>query len=45
LRFSSADLATRKRYVALVESVKEHNGEVQIFSTLHVSGERKINLF
>lgn len=37
---SSADLETRKKYVALTESVKEANGEVHIFSTLHVSGER-----
>jgi protein pelota len=39
--FRSADLKTRKRYVDLVESVKEFGGEVKIFSSLHVSGERK----
>lgn len=31
----------RKRYVALVDSVKENGGEVRLFSSLHVSGERK----
>ncbi|KXJ21899.1 protein pelota homolog [Exaiptasia diaphana] len=38
--FRSADLATRKRYVNLVESVKDNGGEVKIFSSLHVSGEQ-----
>ncbi|XP_031553957.1 protein pelota homolog [Actinia tenebrosa] len=38
--FRSADLPTRRRYVALVESVKENGGEVKIFSSLHVSGEQ-----
>nr|UST29492.1 pelota [Haliclona caerulea] len=38
--FRSADLATRKRYVALVESIKENGGDVKIFSSLHVSGEQ-----
>jgi protein pelota len=37
----SSDIATRKKYVALVESVKAAGGEVKIFSTFHVSGERK----
>ena len=38
----SADIPTRQRYVRLVESVKESGGTVRIFSSLHVSGERKI---
>ena len=37
----SADIPTRQRYVRLVESVKENGGTVRIFSSLHVSGERK----
>jgi stalled ribosome rescue protein Dom34 len=37
---SSADLKTRQRYVKLVEDVKANMGDVRIFSTLHVSGER-----
>ncbi|XP_065831312.1 protein pelota homolog isoform X2 [Oscarella lobularis] len=38
--FRSTDLATRRRYVALVESVKESGGDVRVFSSLHVSGEQ-----
>eukprot|EP00112_Aurelia_sp_Birch-Aquarium-sp1_P023246 Seg685.2 transcript_id=Seg685.2/GoldUCD/mRNA.D3Y31 product="Protein pelota" protein_id=Seg685.2/GoldUCD/D3Y31 len=38
--FRASDLATRKKYVNLVESVKDNNGEVKIFSSLHVSGEQ-----
>lgn len=34
-------MGTRKKYVALVDSVKDNNGEVKVFSSLHVSGERK----
>ena len=37
----SADVPTRKRYVALVESVKEGGGTIKVFSSLHVSGERE----
>ena len=37
----SADVPTRKRYVRLVESAKDNGGTVRIFSSLHVSGERK----
>lgn len=37
----SADLPTRQRYVALVESVKDNGGIIRIFSSLHLSGERK----
>jgi len=32
----------RKRYVTLVDSVRESGGEVKIFSSMHVSGERKL---
>jgi len=42
--FRAADLPTRKRYVSLVESVKDNNGEVKIFSSLHVSGEQLTQL-
>ncbi|CAO3652179.1 unnamed protein product [Cunninghamella echinulata] len=36
----SADMVTRKKYVALVEQVRESGGEVYMFSSLHVSGEQ-----
>lgn len=36
--FQSSDVKTRKKYVALVESVRENGGKVFTFSTLHVSG-------
>ena len=39
--YRSADVATRKKYVALVDAVKEGGGEVKVFSSMHVSGERK----
>ena len=35
------DLPLRKEYVKLVDSVKESGGEVKIFSSMHISGERK----
>jgi len=38
--FRSNDLVTRKRFVNLVESVRDNNGDVKIFSSLHVSGEQ-----
>ncbi|KJH48663.1 putative translation factor pelota [Dictyocaulus viviparus] len=38
--FRSQDLATRKRYVELVEDVRKQNGVVLIFSSMHVSGEQ-----
>ena len=42
----SQDLKQRKRYVKLVDTVRETGGDVKIFSSLHVSGERKYrNLF
>ena len=38
--FKSCDVATRKKYVALTESVRAHGGVVRVFSSLHVSGEQ-----
>ena len=38
--FRSDDIATRRRYVDLVESAKENGAQVAVFSALHVSGER-----
>ncbi len=38
--FSSQEVADRKKYVSLVDSVREFGGEVKIFSSLHVSGEQ-----
>ena len=40
--FRSADVPTRKRYVKLVEEVKDNGGAFKIFSSLHISGERKL---
>lgn len=39
--FRSQDIKTRKRYVRLVDSVREYGGDVKIFSSMHISGERK----
>jgi len=36
--FRSSELATRKKYVKLVEDVRENGGIVYQFSSLHVSG-------
>ncbi|KAF7726977.1 hypothetical protein EC973_008172 [Apophysomyces ossiformis] len=38
--FRSADIATRRKYVELVEQVRAMNGTVFVFSSLHVSGEQ-----
>jgi protein pelota len=38
--FRSQDIATRRKYVDLVESVRENGGVVRLFSSLHVSGEK-----
>ncbi|KAJ7535571.1 hypothetical protein O6H91_12G039000 [Diphasiastrum complanatum] len=38
--FRDADIATRRKYVSLVDSVKGLGGEVHIFSSMHVSGEQ-----
>lgn len=37
--FRAADVESRKRYVQLVEKVRESGGTVNIFSTQHVTGE------
>ncbi|KAA0203574.1 hypothetical protein HAZT_HAZT007339 [Hyalella azteca] len=36
----SVDNAERRRYIALVEQVKNNGGDVKIFSSLHVTGEQ-----
>ncbi|KAG6543433.1 hypothetical protein Mapa_015103 [Marchantia paleacea] len=38
--FRCADIPTRRRYVDLVESVKEMGGDVHVFSSMHPSGEQ-----
>lgn len=38
--FRSLELSERKKYVALVDGVKDANGDVKIFSSLHISGEQ-----
>jgi len=38
--FRSTDIVTRKRFINLVESVRDNNGDAKIFSSLHVSGEQ-----
>jgi protein pelota len=38
--FRSLDIATRKRFVALVDKVKEDGGEARILSSDHESGQR-----
>lgn len=38
--FRSQDLATRKRYVAIVDKVKDAGGETRILSSEHESGQR-----
>ncbi|XP_064461379.1 protein pelota-like [Ornithodoros turicata] len=42
--FRCQDVAQRKRYVALVDSVKDNGGDVKIFSSLHISGEQLAQL-
>lgn len=39
--FRCQDVALRKEYVELVENVKDSGGDIKIFSSLHVSGERE----
>ena len=41
----NADLAARRKYVNLVDSVKASGGTVHVFSSLHVSGEREYYCF
>lgn len=38
--FRSQDVGERRRYVRLVDSVRDNGGDVKIFSSLHVSGEQ-----
>lgn len=38
---SCHDVNIRKEYVKLVEDVRDANGEVKIFSSMHISGQRK----
>ncbi|KAI5698118.1 hypothetical protein M8J76_015893 [Diaphorina citri] len=38
--FRNSDLNERKKYVTLVDSVRDNGGEVRIFSSMHVSGEQ-----
>ena len=38
--FRSKDVNERKRYVRLVDTVRENRGDVKIFSSLHISGEQ-----
>lgn len=38
--FRHQEVATRSRYVRLVDSVRDNGGTVRIFSSLHVSGEQ-----
>uniref|UniRef100_A0A8B9LJU0 Protein pelota homolog n=1 Tax=Astyanax mexicanus TaxID=7994 RepID=A0A8B9LJU0_ASTMX len=38
--FRHQDIATRSRYVRLVDNVRDNGGTVRIFSSLHVSGEQ-----
>lgn len=38
--FRAADVSVRKKYVKLVDGVREFGGEVRIFSSMHVSGEQ-----
>ena len=42
--FRSKELAERKKYVNIVDRVRENNGQVKIFSSLHVSGEQLLQL-
>lgn len=39
--FRAGDPEVRKRYVSLVEDVREKRGEVLMFSSMHESGQRK----
>ncbi|KAF8038370.1 hypothetical protein BT93_B1029 [Corymbia citriodora subsp. variegata] len=42
--FRNADVATRKKYVNLVNSVKDSGGSAHVFSSMHVSGEQLAQL-
>lgn len=38
------DVKTRKEYVNIVDTVRDSGGDVKIFSSMHVSGERKYTI-
>lgn len=38
--FRHQDVATRSRYVRLVDAVRDNGGNVRVFSSLHVSGDQ-----
>merc|ERR1712157_91319 len=38
--FRSKDLKKREKYVKIVENCKDNGADIQIFSSLHVSGEQ-----
>ena len=38
--FRNIDFVRRRRYVQLVDSVKESGGEVRLFSSMHALGDR-----
>jgi protein pelota len=38
--FRASDVATRKRYVQLVEGVRQNGGHTYVFSSMHVSGQQ-----
>ena len=38
--FRAQDVAERKKYVTVVDEVREFGGDVKIFSSMHVSGEQ-----
>jgi protein pelota len=42
--FRSNSVAERRKYVELVESVRENGGRVMVFSSMHVSGEQLAQL-
>lgn len=39
--FRYKDVTIRRKYIEIVDKVRELGGDVRIFSSLHVSGERK----
>jgi hypothetical protein len=43
--FRASDFEVRKRYVSIVEDVREKRGEVLIFSCMHESGQRRYHAF
>lgn len=42
--FRCNDVNIRKEYVKLVEDVRDAGGEVKIFSSMHISGQRKYHI-